>query len=266
MSQRAEEIRKRIARRKKERHQLYSPHGPKSRNARPTYLASDEERHGYGPFDTVDDSESSGSHPLFHKEWFMFKILASACLILVVAIIFRDGSDRFEPVQKFVSKTMESEFQFAAVTAWYEDQFGKPLALFPTNNAVNKQIEDKTPGYAVPAVGWRILENFEANGQGVMIETESESFVEAMSEGTVIYIGQKPDIGGITVVVQHSDGSSESWYGNLDSIHVNLYDFIEKGSKVGKAISNEDGVNSTFYFGIKEGDSFIDPIQVINFD
>lgn len=267
MSQRAEEIRKRIARRKKERQQ-YISHNPQSkRTSRPSLFVRDEEKHGLAPFESYDSGDgSSGSHPLFQKEWFMFKILASACLILLIAIMFKDDTGRFQPVQNFVAKTMQTEFQFAAVTTWYEDKFGKPLAILPPNLSQESNPQDKLQ-YAVPVNGWKILENFATNGQGIMVETGSKNDVEAMNEGTVIFFGKKENINGITVVVQHSDGT-ESWYGNLDSesISVNLYDFIEEGTKIGKATSSENSINGTFYFAIKQGDIFIDPIQVIKFD
>jgi stage IV sporulation protein FA len=263
MSKRAEEIRKRIAMRKKERQQFSSSRP--ARNFASSYFAKDEEKHGVAPFDSYDTSrDHAASHPLFNKEWFMFKVLSAACLLLVVAIMFKEGAERFEPARDFVTKTMESEFQFAAVTTWYEDQFGKPLSLLPS--AIKDKVPTSQPTieYAVPASG-KILENFEKNGQGVMVETGTNSAVAAINEGTIEFIGQKEEIEGITVIVQHSDGS-ESWYGNLEGVDVQLYDFVEQKSKIGTVTDSNNGVNGTFYFALKKGDSFIDPIQVINFE
>jgi stage IV sporulation protein FA len=263
MSQRADEIRKRIAKRKRERQHYSTNQSPRRNQFQPDYFARDEEKHGLARFETYEGG-GTNSHPLFQKEWFMFKVLGAACLLLIVAIMFKDGTARFEPAREFVGKTMESEFQFAAVSTWYEDQFGKPLALLPTG-IQNEAPTETTPDYAVPAAGMRILENFEKNGQGIMIETGNNSSVDAINEGTVEYIGQKNGIGGITVVIQHSDGT-ESWYGNLEATDVLLYDFLEKGTNIGKVTKSDNGVNGTFYFAIKKGDSFIDPIQVINFE
>ena len=45
---------------------------------------------------------------------------------------------------------MEKEFQFAVVADWYEETFGKPLALFPEQSELN----DSPDGhYAMPANG-----------------------------------------------------------------------------------------------------------------
>ncbi len=260
MIKREEEIRKRIANRKRAKKQIVSNHSPRSNKKVSNYLARDEESHGVAPFSHYDGGESN-AHPLFNKEWFMFKILGAVCLLLIVAIMYKDGTERFGLARDFVSTTMEDEFQFAAVSSWYEKQFGTPLTLLPVS--LQKETKDSTPGYAVPAAG-KILENFATDGQGVMVETEN-SKIEAINEGTVRYIGEWDGIGGITVKVQHGDGS-ESWYGNLEDTKVLLYDFIEKGTEIGKVTESENGVGGTFYFALKKGRNFIDPIQVINFE
>ncbi len=68
-------------------------------------------------------------------------------------------------------KAMDNDFKFAVVSKWYEDKFGKPLALLPFTE--KQKTETKTvvqKEFSVPASG-KILENFEKNGQGIMIET-----------------------------------------------------------------------------------------------
>jgi stage IV sporulation protein FA len=47
---------------------------------------------------------------------------------------------------------------------------------------------------------------------------------------------------------------------------VTLYEYIKKGDSIGKATEYEDGTNGSFYFAIKEGEDFVDPNQVIEFD
>ncbi|MEH7236178.1 M23 family metallopeptidase [Bacillus sp. JJ1562] len=259
MSNRAKEIRRRIEKRKRERY----PTPANSRKAAPSFLASDEERYGGSTYTSIDGGgPGEGGHPLFRKEVFLFKILLSAILVLSIGIVFKNQSPTFENVRHFVSSTMETEFQFAAVTEWYKDTFGSPLALIPINQ--NKEKSDtRTPGkYALPAAG-KVTETFEANGQGIMVETDSK-VVEAMNAGNVTEVAVKGDLGK-TVVIQHSDGS-ETWYGNLGSVDVKLYDYVETGQEVGKVQDPEGENKGTYYFAIKQGETFIDPIQVIKFE
>ena len=117
--------------------------------------------------------------------------------------------------------------------------------------------------YALPASG-KILEEFGENGERITIEIGKDAPIEAMNEGLVIFVGQKEGFGN-TVVIQHAD-KSESWYGNLSEINVTLYEYIEKGTPVGKATVPENGTNGSFYFAIKEGEKFVDPVQVIQFE
>jgi stage IV sporulation protein FA len=256
MKNHADEIRKRMAKRKRERQQMV-----KQSKKEQSFLVHEEEKYG-GDLFPAYTGQSEDGHPLFRKELIMFKTLFSIILVLVVAILFKNPSPKLESARSIVKGTMESDFQFAAISDWYEKNFGSPLAIFPLDQKEKKANPSDHQQYAVPASG-KILEDFEANGQGIMIETGSNSSVEAMSEGIVNFIGQKDDLGK-TVIIQHADGS-ESWYGHLEEISVNLYDFVDKGKEVGKVMDNEKG-KGTFYFAIKKGEHFIDPIQVISFE
>ena len=250
-----DDVRKRIANRRKAREK-------QEQNLHHRLLiADDEEKHGFDRLPSYEIDPTEGAHPLFRKELFIFKILASACLVLLVAILFRNQANSFEPAREFVKKTMEKDFQFATVSVWYEEQFGKPLAFFqsPTDKkSEGDSIEQQQ--YALPASG-KILEKFDVNGQRIMIETEKDANIEAMNEGFIRFIGEKEGFGK-TVIIQHGD-NSETWYGNLGDISVSLYEYIEKGKNVGKASDGTSEEKGAFYFAIKKGDDFVDPVQVI---
>ncbi|WP_210366755.1 M23 family metallopeptidase [Bacillus sp. REN3] len=258
MNSRTEEMRKRMLKRKKERERM-----EKLNDRR--FLFSEEERHGFERLPSYDSGPGDGGHPLFQKEIFLFKILASACLVLIVAILFRSPAEKAVTIQGHIKQAMGQEFQFAAVSDWYEKQFGKPLALLPAKKDASEdkhQVEDDNQ-YALPASG-KILEDFGDNGQRIMIETGKGASVEAMDEGLVHFVGKKEGFGK-TVIVQHAD-KSETWYGNLDGVEVSLYEYIAKGAKVGTAMDRADGTKGSFYFAIKKGNDFIDPVQVIKFE
>lgn len=258
MRSRADEIRRRIEKRKRERERVVKKPGDR-------FLWMDEEeKHGFEKISSFEGGPEEGGHPLFKKEVFLFKILASACLVLIVAIIFQNDGKYFDPFKGVVKNALERDFQFAAVSEWYEDKFGKPLALLPfSHDKKDADSEKIEPEYALPAAG-RILQEFEANGQSIMIETKKGETVSAMKEGFVRFIGEKEGFGK-TVIIQHSD-KSESWYGNLHSIDAELYQFIEKGASVGTASDSSDDTKGSFNFAIKKGEDFIDPIQVIQFE
>lgn len=254
-----DEIRKRIAKRKKKRERsAIDKAGPVS------YTVQDEEKYGFEKMLHYEgEPPEKGGHPLFNKEWFFLKVMISASLVLSIAILFRADSEYVRPVKQFIVHSMEQDFQFAAVAKWYEEQFGNPLALLPGRDSGNEKQISEPEEYALPASG-KILEEFDSNGQRIAIETEPSAHVTAMNEGWVRFIGTKEGFGK-TVIIQHGD-KSETWYGNLSSIDVSLYEFVEKGSNLGKTSDGGDGLKGMFYFAIKKGDDFIDPIQVIQFE
>ena len=142
-----------------------------------------------------------------------------------------------DPARDFVSKSMNEEFQFAAVSDWYEGTFGKPLALFPEKTEAPTEVvdgDDSKIHYALPASG-KILEEFGENGQRITIETGKGAKVEAMNGGLVIEIGEKEGFGQ-TVVIQHPD-KSKSWYGNLSAVECNaLSNILKKGPLLEKQL------------------------------
>ncbi|MCA1056310.1 M23 family metallopeptidase [Rossellomorea aquimaris] len=262
MGNRADEIRRQIAKRKRT-NQMSSK---RSYNNGSYFLPSDEERYGaerYSSFEGGPPPE--GFHPLFKKEAFIMKVLGAGIMVLLTAIMFKSPSPVFDDAKTVVNRTMESEFQFASISSWYEEQFGKPLALLPgSTKDEGSQTVVETDEYARPVSG-KVVENFKTNGQGIMLQTEFGEDVAAMKGGLIIFAGKKDKLGN-TVVIQHKD-KSESWYGHLESIDVNQYEYVDKGTAVGKvSTSSESNVSGEFYFAIKMGDEFVDPIQVISFD
>ena len=259
MNERIEAMKKRAAKRRQNKMKNRTRQSQVS-----SYMLKDDEKYS-NTYTSYEDGPLDGNgHPLFNKEAFLFKILASAILILVVGIMFKDGSAKFEKPRQFVVHSMEQSFQFAAVSKWYEDRFGSLSAILPAGlQQTDKDKEELNPQYAVPATS-RVMENFESNGQGILVETVLHSKIEAMNEGHVQFVGKKPET-GITVMIQHADGT-ETWYGHLDSVDVKLFQHVKTGTEIGRTSESSDGTNGIFYFAIKKDGQYIDPIQVISFE
>lgn len=69
---------------------------------------------------------------------------------------------------------------------------------------------------------------------------------------------------GLIVKVQYVD-NIYSIYGEFKNVDVVLYDFVDKGKKFG-LIKFDDYNKGVYYFVMKDGDKFIDLIQVILFE
>ncbi|WP_161524632.1 M23 family metallopeptidase [Alteribacter lacisalsi] len=212
--------------------------------------------------------EEGNPEPLIKKERIMFQVLASVCLLLVTAILFSMPAGQFDQARQFVYNSFNHEFEFTAVAGWYEDQFGRPLALLPPSMEVAPEPEGSELEYAsaLPATG-TIAQSFSQNGRGIYVETDLDETVEAVKSGVIRFVGEDEEQEwGKTVVISHYDGG-ESWYGMLDNIQVNLYDHVEAGDLVGYVSPARDNeAIGVYYFALKEGETFVDPIDVIPLD
>ncbi|WP_455661930.1 peptidoglycan DD-metalloendopeptidase family protein [Pradoshia sp.] len=252
------DVRRRIAKRRKNRGRNLGHHNPAERK-RDSILADKEL--DWGPENMVVYEEGIKSPPdkvFIKKEWMLFQLLASVCLVLVMAIIYRTSAPWTDEARDMISGVYEQEFQFASVVDWFDETIGQPFAFLP-----EKQMKGNGDDFSMPASGI-IMESFKSNGQGVIVKTAAAT-VGTVKEGVVIYAGEKEEYGK-TVIIQHAD-KSESWYGNLESIDVSLYEQVKKGAKLGQVqASEEEEGKGEFYFALKSEGRFIDPGEVISFE
>ena len=83
---------------------------------------------------------------------------------------------------------------------------------------------------------------------GVKLEVDDNYLVPSLSEGMVVFIGEK-DGYGKTIIIENLDGIY-NWYGNIESSSLKLYDYVEKGSLVGE-------VNKYLYLVFSKGDKYL---------
>ncbi|GAF64058.1 hypothetical protein BTS2_0950 [Bacillus sp. TS-2] len=203
---------------------------------------------------------------VFHdRSFFVLRLFASIGLFLFILIAYNGHFSSLEGAKNVVASAYQQEFQFEMLANWYEDKFGQPLALLPEKENNEKDSEDPSfisEDYAVPASG-TIAENFSENGQGILVDIGTEEEAKAIKGGLVIEVGEDEEIGK-RVIIQHYD-QTESIYGMLNTIDVNIYDHIQAGELIGTIIK-EEGKQGLFYFAIKKGEHYIDPSEVISFE
>ncbi|TFJ93991.1 M23 family metallopeptidase [Lentibacillus salicampi] len=212
----------------------------------------EEEKHGYSPVFTDDTGLSKRKS--VRITGLTIKGILSAMLFFAAALLFQTDSELLSEPKKWTTNTLTEEFPFARVNQWYQESFGAPMAL-------SSQSSDKGQALALP-VSATVSESFQANGTGIMLSPENETDVSALKGGVVTFSGNDQEHGK-TVIVQHAD-NSKTVYGNLSSIDVHLYQFIDNGQKVG--LFNPDAEHKNVYFAIEQNNSYVDPVQVIQVD
>ncbi|MFC4558948.1 peptidoglycan DD-metalloendopeptidase family protein [Virgibacillus kekensis] len=215
----------------------------------------EEEKHGYYPM--FSESDFSSERMNSRISGFILKGMLSVMLFFGVALLFQVDSELLTEPKNWTSNALTEEFPFASVNQWYQDTFGAPLALTPGD----KDTKGDSQPLVLPVSG-SVSQSFQANGTGIMIAPDEASEVSALREGAVIFAGNDPETGK-TVIVQHTD-DSKTIYGNLSSIDVHLYQFVDRNQKLGGFVPAAE--NETVYFAIEKDDTYIDPVQVIKVD
>ena len=156
---------------------------------------------------------------------FMYKLLITTVLVLAVLILTK-SSDKFKAIIK--QNVYDKNFSFAKVNDIYTKYLGsalpfKDLKIFK---------EEVTPTFDEK------LKYTEASkyNDGVKLTVENNYLVPIQESGLVVFSGEKDGYGNI-VIIQQVDGV-DMWYGNIDNVNVNLYDYVEKGSLLGEAKGN----------------------------
>ncbi|HEU5139723.1 MAG TPA: M23 family metallopeptidase [Bacillales bacterium] len=263
MANRADEIRRRHEERKKRRlfdHKNERPAMFHETGKDPDSLSAYQKYSGSG-------EKPDAGHPLIRKEWVVLRVMIAVVLFLIVGILFKNPAPVLDQARGFVKETFSNEFQFAMVSDWYQEQFGEPLALLPTTGQSNNEMKagkTKKPEYVVPVSG-TVKETFADTGKkGIMLQTVSDATVSAVKQGFVTYVGTDKGLGK-TVIVELSDGGV-AWYGKLDKVSVRMYDYVDKGQKIGTVTPSGDGDSGTFFFALKKDNAFINPLKVIHFE
>ncbi|WP_226036541.1 M23 family metallopeptidase [Aquibacillus saliphilus] len=253
MSRDIKQIRKSISKRKRGKTDKSSSQLPRRYSA--AAFPHDEEKHGYAPFTPVSESSKSVKDTFITS--LMMKSILAAVLFFGVAIFMGTDSGWMQEPKQWTSNALTEEFPFASVNHWYQEKFGYPLALSPSQTQTADQIGPTLP------VNGTVSQTFEATGQGILIQTDDTSKVIAMDKGTVIFAGNDRSTKK-TVVVQHRDGSN-TIYGNLSSINVHQYQFIANNEVIGEFVPSKAN-SSNVYFAIEKDNQYLDPVKVIQVD
>lgn len=154
-------------------------------------------------------------------------------IFFLISIIFTNISDK--NLLLYQEYVFTESLPFTKIKSWYEDLFGEVL---PKNDNATTVFNGKI-----------VYKNIEDYLDGEKLTVSNKSLINSIGSGVVVYNGEKEGYGN-TIIIQGVDGV-DIWYGNLDNISVNLYDYIEKDTVIGETI------NEYLYLVIKKDNEFI---------
>lgn len=163
------------------------------------------------------------------------RILLSGILLLVVLCITKVNTSFKDWIYQNVYQT---NFSFAIINETYEKYFGSvfPIPAIDTTTSVfNEQLT---------------YSKEEAYKEGVKLTVSNNYLVPVIESGIVVFMGTKDNYGNV-IIVQQVNGI-DVWYVGIENTNIKIYDYIEKGSLLGEATSNE------IYLYYQQGGEFLD--------
>lgn len=155
------------------------------------------------------NKNGQSSNNFFKK--FSLKLILSIFILFGVLSIIKLSPDTKDAIKK---ELFETNLDFSAVN----NLFSK---IFP--------IEESVP---VSNDGIK-YKKYTPYLDGVKVSTTEGESINLIESGIVVFIGNKEGYGK-TLIVQQSNGV-DVWYGNLDNINVNIYDYINKNTVIGES-------------------------------
>ncbi len=146
----------------------------------------------------------------------IIRTLITVILVFSTLIVTNFSNIAKDFVEKYLFKT---DFKFSTINTLFNKYF---------LNITKKE----TPVNLEETLDFESATEYKDGVSLVMKENDSVSLIES---GIVVFIGEKEGYNK-TVIVQQSNGV-DAWYGNVDNVSVNLYDYIEKNKVI--ATSND---------------------------
>lgn len=217
------------------------------------------------PFSQSDSEQelplkSTASTPFLIKAIFSFLLVAAAFTVM------NSDQPQLKETQQFINEVMHRDFNVQPVQAWYEQTIGEQPSFLPT--FIERQNDQESPAeeplYVMPVAGGQVVSTFNDNNQGIWVESTNVLPIEVISEGWVVFIGEKEGLGDV-IIIDHGNGE-ESWYGHLEDIQVQLHEWVSQGDVIGTTKVETEANQNLFYFAMKKDSVFIDPLDVITFE
>lgn len=156
----------------------------------------------------------------------MYKFLITVIIVLGVLVLTKTN-DKYKAFIK--QNVYEKNFSFASINNLYSKYLGsilpfKDVKLFKdeTKTTFNEKLEYSESSKYL---------------DGVKLNVEKNYLIPIQESGMVVFEGEKEGYGNI-VIIQQINGV-DLWYGNLQNINVNLYDYVEKGKLLGETKDTE---------------------------
>lgn len=203
------------------------------------------------------------------KRGFIKRLAVSVILFGAVIGAFKWDAAFLHPAKLFIADSLHREMDFSAATVWYTDHFGGAPSFLPIfrNDDPSPLKVSASRKHIAPLQG-TIAQPFAITMKGIEIVPDQDGGgtqqVQSIDAGRVIEVSNSPELGTM-VVIQHT-ATLTGVYGRLEETKLTVGSWVEEGDRIGQISASTSEQDQTFYFALKEGDTYIDPTEVISFD
>lgn len=216
---------------------------------------------GAFPFSQQREDQAFPSLP--PKEKLGIQLFVSILLVGMAHLLFHTSVVPAS-LKESARELMTRDFNFEGAAAWYEARFGKLPTVLPALSTTNKAVPASTAkGTTGWQTSWKMVKPFEPTNAKIVVNTGIDGQVTIGETGWVTFVGEKPGFGS-TVIVRLTKGR-EVWYGNMEQVQVAVNEWLQPGQVVGMARKVND-TSRYLYVGMKQGEQFINPLEVISLD
>lgn len=153
---------------------------------------------------------------------FVVKTLLLILIGLIVLIFIKDNNKNKELIYNIAFK---ENISFSSIKTFYNKYIG---GVLPFDNLINIE----TPVFN-ENLKYKEINKYK---DGIVLTVDDKYLVPTQEGGIVTFIGKKDGYGN-TVIIESENVTI--WYGNINNVSVDLYDYIEKGMFLGETLDNK---------------------------
>ncbi|MHA0857071.1 peptidoglycan DD-metalloendopeptidase family protein [Paenibacillus sp. CMAA1364] len=198
------------------------------------------------------------------------RIVMSSVLFGMIVLVYRSDQAWAVRVQHYISQSLHKEMDFQAAESWYVSHFGDVPTIIPI---FKDHQEDPMKVIArlslIPPLHGTVTTLFTTDHTGIEItpfpdsDSKASPKVKSIAKGRIIEVKNIANMGKV-LTIQHV-GGLVAIYGHMDtSLKVN--DWVLAGDSLGWLSSDTDSSFSTLFFALKQGDIYVDPVEVMSID
>ena len=201
------------------------------------------------------------------KTYSFFRHLKIQTIIALVLLVVIFAASQFsnsyiDKGKVWLNHELQTSINFVAVAGWYENIFSGSPSFIPSFGNKSELVlakHNQDVEAVAPIQNGILLHSFAQLLNGVEIAGDSNAVVHAVAKGRVILVREQQD----SVIIQHADNRM-SIYTRLNEVNVEVSDWVEAGASIGKLAPIADEDYSVLFLAMKQGEQYIDPLEVIS--